>query len=165
MKHTHHLVLAFSAILFAPSASQAANGGACPRTLGSRDLLGKPFPSSALWYGSEALAVILRPDGIWRGMGPSFNYRDKLFWWSHGFQPGLESNLKVIGKRLDADAPPANISSTTNAKAESLGGWAMLVGVEFPSAGCWQITGSYLGQELSFVVEVRANVPASGPAT
>lgn len=25
----------------------------------------------------------------------------------------------------------------------------------FPSAGCWQITGQYLGQKLVFVVEVR----------
>src|SRR5688572_12718339 len=164
MRNSHHLFLAFSAILFAPIAAQAADA-ACPRTLGSNDMLGKPFPSSARWYGSETLAVILRPDGIWRGMGPSHNFRDKLFWWSEGFKPGLESNLKVTGKRLDADSGPADISSATNAKAESLGGWAMLVGVEFPSAGCWKITGSYLGQELSFVVEVSADDPTSGPAT
>ncbi len=165
MMCTHRLILTFSAALFAPIVAQAADGAACPRTLGTSDMLGKPFPSSARWYGSETLAVILRPDGIWRGMGPSHNFRDKLFWWSQGFKPGLESNLKVTGKRLDANSPPADISDATNAKAESLGGWAMLVGVEFPSAGCWQITGNYFGQELSFVVEVRADDSASDPAT
>ncbi len=159
MRHTKHLILLFSAILFAQNVALAANDAVCPRTLGSSDLLGKPFPSSDRWYGSEALAVILRPDGIWGGLS------DKLFWWSQGFTPGLESNLKVTGKRLDAASPPANISDATNAKAESLGGWAMLVGVEFPSAGCWQITGSYLGQELSFVVEVHGRQPTSVPAT
>jgi hypothetical protein len=165
MNRTYPFVLALLAIVFAPIAAHASSPGACPRTLGTSDLLGKPFPSSARWYGSEALAVILRPDGIWRGMGPSHNFRDKLFWWSQGFKPGLESNLKVTGKRLDAESPPADISDATNAKAESLGGWAMLVGVEFPSAGCWRITGNYLGQELSFVVEVRADDSAITPAT
>jgi hypothetical protein len=32
----------------------------------------------------------------------------------------------------------------------------MLVAVEFPSAGCWEITGEYLGQKLSFVVEAAS---------
>jgi hypothetical protein len=32
----------------------------------------------------------------------------------------------------------------------------MLVAVEFPSSGCWEITGEYLGQKLGFVVEVSA---------
>jgi|SRR5688572_17138959 len=157
MKHMYHWLLAVTVILSMPVAARAADGVACPRTLGTSDMLGKPFPSSDRWYGSESLAVILRPDGIWRGMGPNSNFRDKLFWWSQGFKPGLEANLTVTGKRLDADSPPAEISKTTNAHADSLGGWAMLVGVEFPSAGCWQLTGKYLGQELSFVVEVRAD--------
>jgi hypothetical protein len=36
----------------------------------------------------------------------------------------------------------------------------MLVLVEFPSAGCWELTGRYLGQELTFVVEVPDEAPA-----
>jgi hypothetical protein len=34
------------------------------------------------------------------------------------------------------------------------GGWAMLVMVEFPAIGCWELTGEYKGQTLSFVVQV-----------
>jgi hypothetical protein len=28
----------------------------------------------------------------------------------------------------------------------------MLVGVDFPTEGCWEITGAYEGNKLSFVV-------------
>jgi hypothetical protein len=66
-------------------------------------------------------------------------------------------NLVVRGRRLDRDAPPADISRTTNAHSPSLGGWTMLVAVEFPSPGCWEITGEYLGQKLSFVVSVPSS--------
>jgi hypothetical protein len=30
----------------------------------------------------------------------------------------------------------------------------MLVGVDFPTLGCWKITGKYAGAELSFVIWV-----------
>jgi hypothetical protein len=140
-----------------------AQAGACPKTTASGEILGKPFPRSENWYGSEALAVMLPPDGIWQGMGPEHHYRDKLFWWSFGFKPGAEAQLKVTGRRLDSASPPANVSTASNAYAASLGGWAMLVAVEFPSSGCWEITGEYLGQKLSFVVEVSA--AAAQPST
>lgn len=139
------------------SQAVAAESGACPTTVPSAALLGEPFPASDHWYGSETLAVILRPQGIWRGMGPGYNFRDKLFWWSLGFRPGLESNMEVSGRSLDNPALKADISRTTNAHAPSLGGWTMLVLVEFPAPGCWEITGRYFGQQLSFVVDVRAD--------
>ncbi len=139
-----------------PQISHAENTGTCARTPPSGQILGKPFPASDNWYGSEALAVMLPPDGIWRGMGPAYHYRNKLFWWSSGFKPGNESNLKVKGTRIDGDSPPANISNVSSAHSPSLGGWTMLVAVEFPSAGCWEIAARYLGQELKFVVEIPA---------
>ncbi|MEP7243694.1 MAG: hypothetical protein ABI885_08405 [Gammaproteobacteria bacterium] len=142
-----------------PLISHAQNaGGACIRTPPSGQTLGAPFPQSENWYGSEALAVRLPADGVWRGMGPKDHYRDKLFWWTPGFRPGNESKLTVTGKRIDADAPPADISRATNAYLYSLGGWALLVAVEFPGPGRWQISGHYLGQELKFVVEIPRDV-------
>ena len=138
-----------------------AQGTDCALTKGSSQAPSKAFPPADHWYGSERLAVVLPPDGIWRGMGPTHNFRDKLFWWSAGFKPGSESNLKVAGVRLDGDAPAATISRVTTAHAESLGGWTMLVMVEFPSAGCWQITGEYLGEKLTFVVEAQAGEPST----
>src|SRR5262249_25869093 len=126
---------------------QISHAGTCVTTPPAGPILGKPFPASDNWYGSEALAVMLPPGGIWRGMGPAHHYRDKLFVWSLGFKPGGESNLKVTGRRIDADAPPADVSQASNANAKSLGGWAMLVAVEFPSPGCWEIAARYLGQD------------------
>jgi hypothetical protein len=89
-------------------------------------------------------------------MGAAYNYRNKFFWWSYGFRPGSESSLVVRGHRLDRESPQPNVSRPTNAHSPSLGGWTMLVGMEFPSSGCWEITGEYLGQRLSFVVSVPA---------
>ena len=152
-----------AALLAVPATAQESAG--CPKTVPADDLLGEPFPSSDHWYGSESLAVILRPDGIWRSMGPQHNYRDKLFWWSLGFKPGSESHLEVSAKKLDGTGATADISPPTNAHAPDLGGWTMLVAVEFPSPGCWEITGRYLGQTLSFVVDVRGDEPAAKGAT
>jgi hypothetical protein len=154
---TKRSLLALAVVAAAlPQISYAEKTGACIKTPPSGEILGKPFPRSENWYGSEALAVILPPDGIWRGMGAQYHYRNKLFWWSSGFEPGHESNLTVTGRRIDGDSPQANISRTTNAYAPSLGGWAMLVAAEFPGPGCWEITGRYLGQELKFTVAIPA---------
>jgi hypothetical protein len=54
---------------------------------------------------------------------------------------------------LDAPAPPLIGSKGTNAYAGDIGS-AMLVGVDFPTLGCWKITGQYADAELSFVVWV-----------
>lgn len=78
---------------------------ACPTTTPPGESLGKPFPPSETWYGSETLAVILPPEGIWLGSA-KLHYRGKLFWWSYGFEPGSESHLKVSGRRLAGAAPP-----------------------------------------------------------
>lgn len=143
----------------------ADESGNCPKTMPSDDLLAAPFPSSDRWYGSEALAVMLPLEGIWRGLGPRHRFREKLFWWSSGFKPGLESNLQVSARKLDGTGSEGDISQPTNAHAPDLGGWTMLVMVEFPSPGCWEITGTYLGQTLSFVVEARADEPSPEGAT
>lgn len=147
------LALAWHAAIL-PQISLAQTDGTCARTPPSGQIFSKPYPASDNWYGTEALAVILPPDGIWRGMGPAHHYRNKLFWWSYGFKPGSESKMKVTGRRLDGNSPPANVSNVSSAYSPSLGGWTMLVAVEFPGPGCWEIAGQYLGQELKFVVEI-----------
>jgi hypothetical protein len=65
----------------------------------------------------------------------------------------MESNLKVTIRELSGAAVTAVVSRPTNAHAGSLGGWIMLTGIDFPKPGCWEITGKYLGQSLSFIVE------------
>jgi len=134
---------------------------ACPRTVGSKSF-GPPFPDSSHWYGSESFAVQLSPDGTWPTTVPGARIAVKLFWWSAGFKPGMESNLMVTLKELNGRAAKAVVSRATNAHAESLGGWTMLTGIDFPEAGCWEVTGRYLGQELTFVVETVSSAPRGG---
>jgi hypothetical protein len=90
------------------------------------------------------------------GVGPGHNYRNKLFWWRQGYVGATEQRpeLTVSGRRLDGEAPPATASKATNAYHKDFGGWAMLVMVEFPASGCWEVTGQYKGQTTSFVVDV-----------
>lgn len=149
-------LIATIAVLFTSLVPTYAKGEfyeICPVSAGSDRTLGPPFPESENWYGSEALAVILPNDGIWGVTGPTARIAVKLFIWSVGFEPGMESNLAVKIENLNRQPNDALVKGVTNAKAESLGGWTMLAGLDFPSSGCWRITAAYLGQSLSFVVE------------
>jgi hypothetical protein len=155
--------LAYLAIFLATtplliSGGQPAATDACPVTLAVDRPFAEPSASSAsrFWYGDESLAVLLSSGGTWRGMGPEHHYRNKLFWWRKGFDGGTEPQpaLSVTGRRLDGDAPPASISPAINARHADFGGWAMLTGVEFPTSGCWELTGEYRGAKSRFVVLV-----------
>lgn len=114
-----------------------------------------PFPTQ-FWFGSRHLWTSLPANGIWSGLpnNPE-GYTQKTFWWSDLFslKDELEPSLVVTGERLDAKAPSLKASKATNASASDIGD-AMLVGVDFPTLGCWKITGQYKMSELSFVVWV-----------
>jgi hypothetical protein len=114
-----------------------------------------PWPSE-FWYGSEHLWTALPTNGVWAGLpnNPE-GYTQKIFWWSSLFslKDELEPELTVFGERLDAKAPPLKVSRATNAFAEDIGD-AMLMGVDFPTLGCWKITGQYKKTGLDFVVWV-----------
>ena len=107
------------------------------------------------WYGTPELWTMLGADGIWSSLPHSdAGYTQKVFWWNQGYNVDAEPTpkLTVTGRRLDAAASPLVSSGATNASADF--GEAMLVGVDIPTLGCWQITGHYRGNELSFVVWV-----------
>lgn len=109
------------------------------------------------WYGYNSLWTRLPQNGIWSGLPHHpHGYTQKIFWWREGYiwyeEPQPE--LTVTAERLDAKAPPLVVAShATNAFADDIGS-AMLVGVDFPTFGCWKITGHYKDAELSFVIWV-----------
>ena len=114
-----------------------------------------PFPTQ-FWFGFEHLWTAVPIDGIWAGLPLNADgYTQKIFWWSDLFslKDELEPELVVTGERLDGEAPPLKASKATNAFAADIGD-AMLVGVDFPTLGCWKITGQYKKSELSFAVWV-----------
>ena len=161
------VVLALHAALAA-----ADPDAACPSTTAEDPLFGTSIPG---WYGTEALAVQLSSPARWSTTQPGFLIGEKLFWRSSGFRPGTESSLKISIENLNGGPVTGNISEATNAyipsaqlgrpltdaEARSLigetaispDGWRMLTGIDFPEPGCWEISASYLGQTLRFVVE------------
>lgn len=115
----------------------------CPRTVSE----------APHWYGSEALSVHLSAGGSMPTTAPGALIAVKMFWRSAGFEPGMESNLKVTVKELTGAPVTAVVSRPTNAKPMPVGEWMMLTGVDFPKPGCFEFTARYLGQTLKFVVE------------
>lgn len=103
--------------------------------------------AGSFWYGTHLLWTQVPGDGTWSG--PT----QKVFWWREGYswKEDPTPQLTVTGRRLDAPAPTLSASTATNAFAEDIQS-AMLVGVDFPTSGCWEITGKVADAELSFVV-------------
>ena len=111
------------------------------------------------WIGTPKLWTFIPETGTWPGLPhytpEDFRFRQKLFWWSEGYNRhnDTQSQLIVTGKRLDGDAPPLATDEHANA------GWTgdkdhpfMVVGIFIPTLGCWEITGEYKGERLSYIV-------------
>ncbi|MEP7137093.1 MAG: hypothetical protein ABI904_19365 [Chloroflexota bacterium] len=108
------------------------------------------------WFGSSFLWTNIPINGTWNALphNPE-GYTQKVLWWRDGYlwDQEPEPNLIVTGERLDESAPPLNVSHANGAYASDIGS-AMMVGVDFPTLGCWKITGKYQDAELSFVIWV-----------
>jgi hypothetical protein len=152
-------------LIFASAVAPGAALADCPVTLPSSspvDVPGSGPGGVRAWYGSEALAVWLPADGRWKGMGPSHRFRDKFWIWRRGYDAESEPRpaMTLAGVKLDGGGTPERlqINRVTNAFGP---GWSqMLTMMEFPSAGCWQVTAKYvyegITQDLTFVVDVVA---------
>lgn len=133
----------------------------CPVTIAENASFQAPEPFSPtapwkglFWYGSERLWTALHADGVWAGLPDNTSgYTQKIMWWSDSYvlKDELEPALVVSGRRLDEKSEPLTFYGATNAMADDIGE-AMLTGVDFPSLGCWKITGQYKKSELTFVV-------------
>lgn len=145
----------------ATASVKAAGPGGCPITRPPNPAFVPPVPPApaspsvrggAFWYGTPALWTSVQRDGNWSALPYQDGaYTQKVFWWSQGYD--WQTPLTVTGRRIDGSAPPLRASAATNAYAGDIGE-AILVGVEIPSAGCWQITGHLKGVDLSFLVWV-----------
>jgi hypothetical protein len=144
----------------------------CPVTTIGDPLFGTSIPG---WYGTESFAVQLPSPAILPITQPGYAIGGRLFWRSSGFRPGTESELQIQLRNLNGAPATGRISRATNAYVPSQqpgrpftaaeseqimneaflssDAWRMLTGIDFKDAGCWEITASYLGQTLTFVVE------------
>lgn len=118
---------------------------------------------NSFWIGTDKLWTARPKSAVWttgpREPGHEQDLQPltaKTFWASVDFNWRTEwpVTLKVTGRRLDGNAPPLLASQATNAMIDGPTP-AMLVGVYVPTPGCWEITGDYKGEKLSFVVWVK----------
>ena len=121
-----------------------------------------PYPASApsknFWHGSERLWTMLGAEGTWAGLPRNEKgFRQKVFWWYLGFDGRVERqpDLSVTGRRLDG---PESFThrTATNAHHVDFGGWTILTGIDIPTEGCWELTGEYRGQSVTFVILITA---------
>ena len=115
----------------------------------------EPFESGKplFWFGSDALYVKLAADGRWQGITSSYGTRNKSFWYRKDAE-WLEEfpyQFKVTAKRMDSDGPMLAFPNVNNAvRGKEV---AMLLMPELPP-GCWQVTGNYKSDSLSWVTWV-----------
>ena len=117
-----------------------------------------PAYYESTWYGSTHLWTMLRDGGEVWGPGLSISptgLPQKTFWWSADWvvRDELEPDISVTGRRLDGPGSFTFGSPGTNASADF--GTAMLVGIDIPSYGCWEITARYREARISYIVLVR----------
>lgn len=117
-------------------------------------------PQGTFWFGTDRLWTPLREDGTWKGLGhytpddPTF--RQKLFYWRQGYnwKAAPRPHLTVTGRRLDAPAPPLIMPDpASNAHSDEWKSF-MVVVINLPTLGCWEITGNYENDKLTFIVWV-----------
>jgi hypothetical protein len=133
----------------------------CPVTLPSEPRFSPPAPhkdykpdSGAFWHGSNALFVGLDSTGRWRGIKDAHGTRNKLFWYRKDAKwiDEYPYQLTVTAKRLDAAGPMLTVPRVTNAIMGKIE--ALLVMLQLPQRGCWEVTGNYKSDYLTFVVWV-----------
>ena len=141
---------ACSSLAAASSDSLEARIATCPTTA--------PDPETYLYGEEGGLQVFISHEGVWEALPPGRDggYGQKVFWKYPGYSVVEDPtpDLDIIGEQLDGDGYFVQTGPATNAYAADLLGSAILTGVEFPQAGCWQITGEYRDATLTFVAWV-----------
>jgi hypothetical protein len=134
--------------------------------------------ASCFWLGTEKLWTEVCEPMIWHWTPHQPGHEQeiqpltaKTFWFRVGYDWRSEPQpkLTITGRRIDGAAPPlmvmtwprrnATPAQATNAIMDRSGRGAMVTGVYVPVAGCWEITGDYEGDKLSFVVWVEPAKP------
>jgi hypothetical protein len=135
----------------------------CPVTTPSNPPFVPPAPyevnagEARFWYGTNDLWTQLPANGAERGLPytEGEGYSNKLGLWKQGYDGTKEPqpDIIVVVKRLDITMPLTSSRGGTNAFFD--GTWAMLTGVTYPTAGCWEVTSYHGGHTLTFVVSVQ----------
>jgi hypothetical protein len=111
------------------------------------------------WFGTDRLWTALPEAGAWIGL-PHYThgdptFRQKLAFWRQGYDAyaKTQARLTVSGRRIDATALPLQTDGPGSPSGHG-GRSFLMTGINLPTAGCWEITGRYESDEVTFVVWV-----------
>lgn len=117
------------------------------------------FPSAPgreqFWFGTAKLWTALS-EREWR-LPPG--YRQRTIWWIPEFT-SYDSpipDIRVTGRRLDRAAAPLHAEKPNGGRTAQ--GQFLMVMVELPSAGCWQVSGQLGDARVDYVVKVADAQP------
>jgi hypothetical protein len=113
-------------------------------------------------YGNDTLAAVLPADGtfVFKPGGPGFVDADGALGIKVGWEFRRRGTLLIRGRRLDGVATPAR-AYIPRTYDNSVGGMSLFL--VFPTPGCWEITGTLAGANLTFIVAVQKI--GDGPAS
>jgi hypothetical protein len=165
-------LLVFLYLLALSHASLAQQSGPTkprvPETCAVTEPLDRPFvppwpyraqaaSSSVFLFGTDRFWTVLPANAIW-------SQGEKTFWFRQewGRYKGRDewipqkdvSKLTVTARRLDGPAPPPEVFKATSSYREQDWKVFLVGGINFPTPGCWKISGRYEDDELTFVVWV-----------
>lgn len=151
-------------VLKVTSTTALVSDAACPVTIPPQPALipPEPYPPQApdlyqsVWYGTSALWTMLDPEGeVWGGIPQVHGgmIGAKTIWWSDLYHGTMERPITVTGRQLDGAATFEAVGPGGGGFREDIGSF-MMVGLEIPAPGCWEVTTKYGDAELSYVVKV-----------
>jgi hypothetical protein len=132
----------------------------------------KKVDDYGFWIGNDRLFMLLSDTMVsqWTARAPGHEHDEyprtaKVFYYSAGYNSRLDASpqLTVTARRLNGPAPTLLIDHATNALGED-GTGAMVTALYIPAPGCWEITGHYKNESLSFVVWVTPEKVTSSNA-
>jgi hypothetical protein len=121
-----------------------------PRSVGPAGVSPGDFFGGGASHGNGKLWV----GGLWRRgviiAGPEFVAQDGSVGMKFGWWRAATGKLQVTGRRLDSPAPPARAYVPDGYGDSSF----QASGVDFPTEGCWEVTGALPTTSLRFVTFV-----------
>ncbi len=108
------------------------------------------------WVGTSGFSTRVPSSGRLEGLPTgTHGFREKLIWRVPGldWQRGASPHFVIQGVNLSAPGAPMWTSEPTQAFAEDLGS-VVVVMVEFPVRGCWEVKAQLGSEAISYVIEV-----------
>jgi hypothetical protein len=128
----------FECAVTTPNGIAAGEEEFVPSSYGNREVSVGPF---GLW-----------PDGtvIFKPGGPGFVTRDGSLGMKFGWLRGVSGQLRITGRRLDAEAPPLRAEAPDGYEDRGFQATYII----FPTPGCWEVTGRVGNASVTFVTKV-----------